>query len=458
MLLADRHLTFDDGVFGASSVAMREGGTPFRDVFSSQGPLFLPLVRLFDVVGLESLNGPRLLGIASAIVLVTAVYVAARGWGDRTAALVAALLVTTSGSIMWVTAPIAADGPGLAAAAIAVAAALAYARRPSWSLAILIGVSTGAALSIKATAAPALVVVAWVLIAATIHRTDEGRPGLDRSGLLRLVAAGVLAVIVWTIPALTFGVSDVWDQSVVYHQEATGGRDILANLAKIVSTLFDRDLPVLVFAALAGISVALRGVPLTHERRGWTQPRPTRLLWVWLAVSFALLLYVHPLWRPHISGLIPPAALLIAAYRPRARDALIAALVLAPIQAWRMADYLNPDDYHPRTLALLEEFETLPRDALIISDDPGQVWRAGHRTPDDLVDTSILRIESDRITPERLAEAAADDDVCAVVVWSSVRFGSFDELPVLLEAERYEPVATFDDHRVLYVKDDCLRD
>ena len=38
----ERHLTFDDGVYGASAVAMRAGGQPFRDVFSSQGPLFLP--------------------------------------------------------------------------------------------------------------------------------------------------------------------------------------------------------------------------------------------------------------------------------------------------------------------------------------------------------------------------------------------------------------------------------
>ena len=30
---AVKHLTFDDGVFGASAVAMRNGGVPFRDVY-----------------------------------------------------------------------------------------------------------------------------------------------------------------------------------------------------------------------------------------------------------------------------------------------------------------------------------------------------------------------------------------------------------------------------------------
>ena len=45
-LLAVRHLSFDDGVYGASAVALRTGALPFREVFSSQGPLFLPLVWL----------------------------------------------------------------------------------------------------------------------------------------------------------------------------------------------------------------------------------------------------------------------------------------------------------------------------------------------------------------------------------------------------------------------------
>ena len=36
--VADKALTFDDGVFANSAIAMRDGGLPFRDVFSSQGP------------------------------------------------------------------------------------------------------------------------------------------------------------------------------------------------------------------------------------------------------------------------------------------------------------------------------------------------------------------------------------------------------------------------------------
>ncbi|MEZ5268370.1 MAG: hypothetical protein R2789_07350 [Microthrixaceae bacterium] len=48
--LSSKALTFDDGVFSLSALAMRDGGIPFADVFSSQGPLFLPLVWLGDLL------------------------------------------------------------------------------------------------------------------------------------------------------------------------------------------------------------------------------------------------------------------------------------------------------------------------------------------------------------------------------------------------------------------------
>ena len=49
---AAKSLVFDDAVFAASAFAMRAGEAPFRTVFSSQGPLFLPLIWLGDLVGL----------------------------------------------------------------------------------------------------------------------------------------------------------------------------------------------------------------------------------------------------------------------------------------------------------------------------------------------------------------------------------------------------------------------
>ena len=42
--VASRHLTYDDGFFGLSAIEMRDGVVPFRDLFSPQGPMHLPLL------------------------------------------------------------------------------------------------------------------------------------------------------------------------------------------------------------------------------------------------------------------------------------------------------------------------------------------------------------------------------------------------------------------------------
>jgi hypothetical protein len=195
--LATRHLSFDDGVYGASAVAMRHGGLPFRDVFSSQGPLFLPLVWLFDSLGLRTFDAPRLLAVASGVALALATWSAARALRLSTGATtLAAGLVATSGSLLWVTGPLTSDGPGLALAAWAVTAALWYRRSPSLRRAVAAGVLLGAALSVKSLLLAAGLPVAWVLLPNRRHFAAAVGP--------------VCAVLVWshrfgdmtTLPAL----------------------------------------------------------------------------------------------------------------------------------------------------------------------------------------------------------------------------------------------------------------
>jgi hypothetical protein len=75
---ATRALVFDDGVFAASADAMRAGQLPFRDVFSSQGPLFLPLVWLGDIVGFRTIDAPRVLAVAAGALVTIATHASAR--------------------------------------------------------------------------------------------------------------------------------------------------------------------------------------------------------------------------------------------------------------------------------------------------------------------------------------------------------------------------------------------
>ena len=161
---AEKSLVFDDGVFASSARAMRNGELPFRDVFSSQGPVFLPLVWVADLVGFRTMDAPRLLAVAAGVLLTIAVYSCARHVTTRGNALLAAGLVTTSGSVLWVTAPVNADGPSLALSVLAIALALRYRAHPRLVTAAWMGLAAGAAVSIKALSVPAVVIAGLIVL------------------------------------------------------------------------------------------------------------------------------------------------------------------------------------------------------------------------------------------------------------------------------------------------------
>jgi hypothetical protein len=452
--LALRHVSFDDGVYGASAVAMRTGALPFREVFSSQGPLFLPLVWLSDLAGLRTLDAPRLLAVASGLALVVATWSAARAVRlSAAAAAVAAALVATSGSVLWVTGPLTSDGPGLALAAWAVAAALWYRREPSLRLAVVAGALLGAALSVKSLLLGAAVPVGWALL-----------PNRRHLGAAVAAAAGLgLAV------ALPWGLGNVWDQAFRYHLEAAGPRTPVRNLRKVVSTLGDRDLPVVLAAlAAAGAGVAAgnwRSFTGIQRKRNasWPGRGGGGLIAGWLVATVVVLAAEHPLWRSHVSHLIPPAALLIAGAFDRVRRRLPAAAGVAvavvacaavPYHLVHLSEVLWPASPGPALAAARADLRALPPAALAISDDPGVIWRAGRRTPPDLVDTSILRIDSGRITAASLTRAAADRRVCAVLVWSR-RFGDLTALPDGLRRLGYGDARAYGGVKRLWKRTDC---
>jgi hypothetical protein len=438
--LAERHPTFDDGVFGASAVAMRAGGQPFRDLFSSQGPLFLPLVWLGDLIGLRTADSPRVVAVASGVVLVVAVYLAGRTISDRTGALVAAGLATGCASILWVSGPLAADCVALAFATLTILLLLRWRDDITTTRAMWLGLGIGATISVKALVGPVIVPVAVVLLV--------GRR------LVPILAGAATAVGFHLLLWLPWGPGNVWDQAYAYHLDVAGDRTPGANLAKVLSTLGDRDLPVVLAVALAVGAVALgrRAVRPTAEAR-WTSP--DTILLIWLGTIALMLLTEHPMWRPHVSQLVPPLALLAARHRPPWRVLAVAAVLVAPyhlVHAWPI---LHPAGYAPHTVEVLEELRSLPPGALAISDDPGLVWRAGRRTPPDLVDASILRIETGQITSASLARAAARHDVCAVVVRSRVRWGSFTDLPARLGQEGYDLVIDRGPNDRVFISRDC---
>ena len=446
--LASAHLTFDDGVFGASAVAMRQGGVPFRDVFSSQGPAFLPLVWLGDLIGLRSDTGPRLLAVASGVVLVALVYLAALEIADRPRARLVAALVAVSGSVLGVTASLAADGPAMVFATAAFYLALRYRRAPTPKRALGIGITIGLAIMVKALVLPVALPVGLVL--------------LSRRRWAEAALAVGAAVAVGLTLSTAFGFADVWDQSVLYHLDAPGGSSQGDNASKLVTTFFTRDIVLVAAAAVTAGAVLLRwrsGSTAVGDIDGATddlRPRVATLLWLWLGGMVVLLIGEHPMWRPHVSEITPAVALLIAYYRPPWKLAALAALLTVPLHLAYALDLLAPEGYQGDEAELVAELRALPDGAVAISDEPGQVWRAGLVTPPELVDASILLVDSGRLTADDIAESAADPDVCAVVVWSG-RFGRMDSLPARLADLDFDVAQTYGDDgdQVLYLRTQC---
>jgi hypothetical protein len=448
-LAASRSLVFDDGVFGSSALAMRGGGLPFRDVFSSQGPVFLPLVWLADLVGFRTLDAPRLLSVASGVLVTIATYACARRVTSRAHAWLAAALVTTSGSVLWVTGPVNADGPSLALSVLAIALALRTLDRPPTALdALWVGLAGGAAASIKALSVPAVVVAGVVLVLTG--------SGSLRRRLREPALAAVIALAVYVVTALPWGISRVWEQSFTYHNDARRLNSRPGAAWKVVTTLWDRDLLVLVALALAlGMWVVTRA----SGRRVATEPGAPALGTVvavlagWALLVFALLVWEPALFRAHVAHIVPPLALLACLCPPPWPVLAIALAVAAPFWAVDNRPILWPHAYSGSQRELVDRLRALPDGSLVISDDPGYAWRAGKAPPGDLADPSFQRIERGDVTAASLTRAAASPEVCGVVVTSPRHFGTFPSLGGKLEAEGYraDTVGRF----TLYTRRDC---
>jgi hypothetical protein len=445
--VADAHLTYDDGVFGSSALLLRDGELPFRDIFSPQGPLFLPLVWVADLVGLRTANAARILPVAAGVVVTVATYAAGRRITGRGGAILAAALVTTSGSVLWTTAPITSDGPALALATTAVALALAYRAHPTTGRAVAVGVAMGAALCVKVLVLPALIPVGVLLLSRRRSRDVA-------------IAAGA-AVVVGLVATAPWGFGRVWEQYIDYHRGSARIASHAGAARKLVTTLVERDSLVVAAGVLALATAALRRRPARSPAVPADAP-PTRLIGLLLAgwaVGVALVLVLEPaFWRPQLAELIPPLALL-AAIRPAPPAALaIAAVVVAPWYVAHVNPMLWPDRYDAAEAAAVRDLrERVPDSAEVITDDPGLAWRAGRRVPGNLVDASIKRIEQGQITTTVIVDAAATDDVCAVLVWDD-RYADLPGLADRLAAEGYDEVASYGGQRVLYEKEACAGD
>ncbi len=446
-LFAPTHLGYDDGGYGLAAIAMRQGFAPFRDIFSPQGPLFLPLVRVADLVGLEQRNAPRLLSVTAGIVTAVAVYWIAIQIMDRGRARLAGGLAATSGILLWTTGPLTGDGPAAAIITTAVGLAVSYRHAPSRTKAIGFMLLAGLAVSTKSLVVAPALLVGWTLIVTR-------RRWLDAA----LIPVGAL-LIVWAL-SVPWGVEHVIDQYVRYHLDKTADRKPLHNLNRLIRAFAQRD-TVLVTLGVLGAGTAL-GASFRRRTPTARPPEPrtgdVRFLWWWSGIALVVLLSQDPMFRNHLSALVAPLVLLVARYRPPWRVAAIALLAI-PIQFDTLRPLLTPHSYREPAASIVTEIRSLPERAWVLADEPGLVWRAGRGTDPFFVDPSVLRIESTvesiRITEGRIVRAAGTPRVCAVVVTSPERFGRYPDLPDRLARLGYELSIDLDAGLGLYRRSTC---
>jgi len=433
---AVRHLSFDDGVYGVSIVDMRHGLAPYTGVFSAQGPLHFALLYVGDLIGLRTLNGPRVTPMLAGVAATIAAWAIARRLADPTAGLIAGLLVATSGTMIWTTGLATGDGPAAALALCAVWAALVYRDDPHVRRALIAGLALGAALAVKPLLLPAALPVGWWL---------WSRRRVDHLG----IAVGA-AVAVWFASALPWGLGNVWRQSVTYNTGPGPRYAKLAQLRKLFSTLGSRDL--LVVAAFLVALITLLVVAREHR----TARVDVIVLAVWAGATAPVLVLEPALYRNHVAGIVPPLALLGAVLVRSPRVLLVVLVLLAPWSVHNLHSILVPTGYRGDDAAIMQQLRALPSDAQVISDDPGFVFRAGLRTPKLMNDTSEKRIDQHLLTTATVADAAAGPRVCAVVVWTP-RFGrELPGLPAALRRAGLVPADRYGNGRVLWLRPTCL--
>ncbi len=437
---ASRHLLYDDGVYGVSVVDMRHGLAPYTGVFSAQGPLHFPLLYVGDLIGLRTLNGPRVTPMLAGVVATIAAYAIARRLANDNAGLIAGVLVATSGSMIWTTGQATGDGTASALALCAVWAALRYRDDPRLRRALLTGVAIGAALAVKPLLLPVAIPVGWWLWSR--RRVDH------------VASAAGAAIVVWFASALPWGLDNVWRQSITYNTGPGPRYAKLGQLRKLFSTLGSRDLLVLAALVLALITlfVGSRG-PLRFRER--VARADVTVLAVWATMTALVLVLEPALYRNHLAAIVPPLALVAAVLVRSPRAMFVVLVLLAPWAAHNLHSILAPSGYRGDDAALMIRLRTLPSDAEVISDDPGFVYRAGLRTPKLMNDTSEKRIDQHLLTTASVSRAASDQRVCAVVVWTARFARELPGLPAGLYRAGLVPADRYPHGRRLWVRPGC---
>ncbi len=435
-------LSRDDGVYGASIEAVKAGGVPYRDVFSSQGPLFLPMARAAARLGGFIGPGPqadRMISLIAAVVTVLAVFALLRARGPLGAALVA-VVVAASPAFVTGTGELLSEGPTIALSVAALAVLLTGRRdRAPWWRVLSAGLLVGAAVATKVSFA--------VPVAAVVGVELLGMRGRSwRAPLGALAAAAV--VVLSTLP---YGWHRVVAQSVRFHLDAaqTAAGETPTDALGLLHELGTKERPLL---ALLVAGVAAGVLRLLSGRLGRTDRAELRLpvlALLWSTTSVLLLLQTKPLFDHHALVLVVPLAVLGGSLRPApvagAAGVLTMLAIARPVQP---PAPVQPQGWAAGVAAVRAH---VPAGTVLLSDETGVAWFAGRPTPPLLQDASRVRLTDDPTALPEVRAALRAPRTCAVLRWSGLFRTKHLQLP-----PTYVSVWQGPSGKQLLVRSDCL--
>lgn len=425
---------YDEGVYWQSLRAMASGRPLFTSVFSSQPPFFLVSLYPFYMLFGQSIAAARFGVAVFAIVGVIAMYWLGRALGGHWVGLVAAALLAFDPAFLHEARTLQAEAPAIALEIVAVALALAASRRAgrlrAWlALASGFALALGALIKLLDVVAivPMIAYLAtplWVIFSAEGGRLRwptwaEARP-LLRPALAPVgwaCAGGALGGALVLAPFLgSFGA--LWSQVVTFHLTAAQveSANLGANLLTILGGMKVLGVPTLLALGLA------------IWRRAWRLAPPL----LWLLASIVTLARQAPLFSHHIALVIPCMALTVAlgltlpplparaALRQAQALGYSAILIACALWGVGFGAYTAgqaaqaPSDATTRLVSAIAAFTT--PDQPIVSDDQYALALANRSTPPELVDTSLVRIATKRLTAAQLEAILGRPDTRYVVL------------------------------------------
>lgn len=463
---------YDEGVYWQSLRAMAAGHPLYQSVFYSQPPFFLLSVYPFYMLFGQTLWAARLgIAVVSLTGLVGAFYLGKAICG-RIGAVFALLLMAIDPFYLSQSQKIEAEAPSAGLSLLAVGLAYMWWEMPEGAvgiwLAAFCGISASASILSKLLGVTILVPIGLLMLAhlwRVFHQPREKRLTYARSLIVGVVAF-LLTSAVFLLPFMGAR-HQFWAGVVTFHTTA----------AVLFKTTLANNFPTMGHLLTSPTAiVALLSVIIALLRRDW---RILPLV-LWLAATILVLLDQAPLFHHHLVALIPPfIALVVVGLSPlrildrmfipvTERDeavpaavanssspiiptepssdvrkesagngmfilrtvgsaiTLIALIVVLIINLQGAQQYFQAERMQAASNATQQDLRVAQdlhnathTGDLVITDAQFLAGLADRSTPPSLVDTSIVRIDTQYLTLQQLIQAASQPQVHAVLFYTA---------------------------------------